>query len=387
VAIVNPLPIPYFASLYTYLNAAPDVDITVLYCTDASLRAGRATGFGTAFVWDIDLLDGYEAVFLGARARTRVPAGFFSLVAPEVWGELRSGKYDAVIIHGHRYAVNWLAILAAKLSGVKVMMRAETHLGLRRSRWKQMLRKPLIGTLCRLCDHLLAVGTANTDFYRHMGVPDAKVSLFPHTVDNARFIEGAHLSQAERRREMEGLGVRPDRPVLLFASKFQARKRPDDVVRAVAELANRGVELTLLMVGDGEMRDELERLVGELRLDDVVFTGFINQSKLPAVYGISDVFVLPSDNEPWGLIVNEVMCAGLPVVVADKVGCVPDLVGHGDNGFLFEAGDVAGLVDALQPLLTDPELRQRMGRRSRERISGWSYEQCLEGLRLALRAV
>lgn len=383
-AIVNSHPIQYFAPLYAYLNTVDDLHITVLYATDASLRPGRATEFGESFVWDIDLLAGYEAVFLGARAGTRTPAGFFSLIVPEVWSELRSGKYDAVIVHGHQYMVNWLAVLAAKLSGLKVMMRCDTHLGLRRSRWRRLLIRPIIGTLYRFCDRLLAIGTANANFYRDLGVPEEKIGVVPFAVDNQRFARMSSLSNAERLRELRGLGVCPHRPVLLFASKFKRRKRPDDVVRAAAELVQRGVDFTLLMVGDGEMRGDLEALVRELRLDNVVFTGFVNQSRLPVVYGISDVFVLPSENEPWGLVVNEVMCAGVPVVLADEVGCAPDLLSDGENGLLFETRDVTGLADALQPLLTNPELRERMGSRARERIEGWSYQQCLEGLRRAL---
>jgi glycosyltransferase involved in cell wall biosynthesis len=385
IAVVNSHPIQYFAPLYAYLNAATDVDVTVLYCTDIGLRRTGVTGFGQSFVWDIDLLHGYESIFLGRRARVRNAGGFFSLIVPEIWTEIRSGKYDAVIIHGHRYAVYWLALLAAKVSGVKVMMRCETHLGLKRGRWKRLLRRPLIGMLCLLCDRLLAIGTANRHFYRDLGVSEGKINLVPYTVDNERFIQASCLSDAERLRKLDALGVAPDKPVLLYASKFQRRKHPDDVLRAAAELRKRGTEFTLLMVGDGEMRNDLEQLARELHLDDVVFAGFINQSILPTIFGVSDVFVLPSEDEPWGLIVNEVMCAGLPIVVSDEVGCVPDLVVHGDNGFLFKAGDVAGLVDALQPLLADSRLRQRMGLRSRERIGSWSYEQCLKGLRLSLR--
>jgi glycosyltransferase involved in cell wall biosynthesis len=246
-------------------------------------------------------------------------------------------------------------------------------------------RSLVVGGLCRLCDRLLAIGSANAAFYRSLGAPESKIALVPYTVDNHRFGLASRLSPSERCRERTAAGVPAEGTVLLYASKFQRRKRPDDVVRAAARLVERGARFTLLMVGDGELRGELDGLVRELRLDNVVFTGFINQSRLPVLFGMSDVFVLPSEDEPWGLIVNEVMCAGLPVVLADEIGCAPDLVVDGENGFLFRAGDVGGLADALEPLLTDAELRKRMGERSRQRISRWSYEQCLEGLREALR--
>ena len=87
------------------------------------------------------------------------------------------------------------------------------------------------------------------------------------------------------------------------------------------------------------------------------FHGFANQSVLPQIYGAADVFVLPSENEPWGLAVNEAMCAGLPIVASAEVGCVADLVRAGVNGQTFAAGDVEGLANALHPVLVDRETR------------------------------
>ncbi|MDG4550482.1 MAG: glycosyltransferase family 4 protein [Candidatus Contendobacter sp.] len=327
---------------------------------------------------------GYHAVFLGERAKTRTPGGFWSLVCPEVWREVRSGHYDALILHGHNYAVNLLALLAAKTAGVKVFMRGETHLGLQRSGFKQCIRRPLMNLLYRACDRCLAIGTANRAFYQAMGVPEHKIVTIPYAVDNDRFIAAARLSDQERRDWLQRLGADTNQPVVLYASKFQRRKHPDDLLKAVTRLRERGIRCTVLMVGSGEMQDELRQLVTRLNLSDVHFTGFINQSDLPRIYGASDIFVLPSENEPWGLIVNEVMCAALPVVISKEVGCVPDLVREGDNGFLFQAGDIEGLARALEPLLTDAGLMKRMGQKSRERIEGWSYAECLQGLRTIL---
>jgi glycosyltransferase involved in cell wall biosynthesis len=95
--------------------------------------------------------------------------------------------------------------------------------------------------------------------------------------------------------------------------------------------------------------------------------------------------VLPSQDEPWGLAVNEAMCARLPVVVSREVGCVSDLVHDGANGFTPEAGDIDALAWSLQRLIEDAELRQRFGQASLNRISSWGYQQCLEGLLAALR--
>jgi len=94
--------------------------------------------------------------------------------------------------------------------------------------------------------------------------------------------------------------------------------------------------------------------------------------------------VLPSEHEPWGLAVNEAMCAGLPVVVSREVGCVPDLVKDGANGYTPATGDVDGFARVLQRLIEDGDLRRRQGHASLARIQQWGYRQCLEGIRSAL---
>lgn len=387
VAVVNSHPIQYFAPLYAYLNRDPRLDITALYCSDSSLRGSVDPGFKQQVKWDVDLLAGYRAVFLGKRAHKRTPGGFWSLICPQVWREVRSGKYDAVWLHGYAYAAYVLAFLAAKSKGLRVFVRSETHLGLQRTGWRRRVRDGILRMAYRHVDGFLAIGSANADYYRALDVPDTKIFHVPYTVDNDRFIRAAQLSESERQSVRQQYVLPSDQPVVLYASKFMRRKHPDTLIEAFARLRADGVRATLFMVGTGEMEAKLRARVEQLGLANVVFGGFVNQAELPRVYAASDVFVLPSENEPWGLIVNEVMCAGLPVVVADEVGCVADLVKDGDNGRLVRAGDVESLVTALRDLLGDESRRRAMGTESLELIRRWSYAQCLQGVEAASRAV
>jgi glycosyltransferase involved in cell wall biosynthesis len=220
-----------------------------------------------------------------------------------------------------------------------------------------------------------------------VGVPSDKIFDVPYTVDNHRFIAGAQAAVQARITIRSKYGLCADKPVILYASKFMRRKHPDAVIRAVAKVQSNGRAASLLMVGTGELEGELRALVQSLTLRDVVFTGFVNQSELPEIYAASDVFVLPSEDEPWGLAVNEVMCAGLPVVVSEEAGCHRDLVREGINGFSVRPGDVLSLVSALNALLGDEGQRRRMGQASLSIIEGWSYEQCRQGLAAALTHV
>ena len=388
IAFINTHPIQYFAPFYAELARAEDLAVTALYLSNYSIRGAPDAEFGRIVKWDIDLLAGYEARFVAGAGRRGEPSGFWSMLAPPLWREVRRGGFDAVVLHGHTPAANLLGLAAAKAAGIPVFMRSETHLGLHRSTLKRGLRRPLMNSLYRCLDGVLAIGSANAMFYRAMGVPEDRIFLMPYAVDNARFAAASQLTQDARHRLRANFGVSDERPIVLFAAKFQARKRPDDLLRAAAILARDGIPFHLVVIGSGEMEAQLRALAAaQLGSGRVHFAGFINQSAMPQAYAACDVFVLPSEEEPWGLAVNEAMCTGLPVVASAGIGCVADLVHEGRNGRIFAAADIRGLAEALRPLLIDPGLRQRMGAASRDIIARWSYAECQAGLRAALASV
>src|SRR6185312_11335555 len=134
-----------------------------------------------------------------------------------------------------------------------------------------------------------------------------------------------------------------------------------------------------------EEREALERRAREAgRSGDIRFLGFRNQSDLPRFFDLASVFVLPSQHEPWGLIVNEVMNAGRAVIVSTDVGCQPDLITDGVEGCIFPVGDIDALTGALRRVLASPETAAAMGHRALEKIQRWGFEEDVRGLRQAL---
>lgn len=385
VAFVNSHPIQYFAPLYRSINHSADIEAVPVYLTDVSLRGGVDRGFGQAVKWDVDLLSGTDPIFVPGAEKRNLREGV-GLLAPGVFRTIRTGDFDAMVVHGHGIPANHIALAAAKRSGLPAFMRAESHLGLPRSRAKLQLRDWLLPVLYGRFSGMLAIGSANHDFYRSLGVPERSIFHFPYTVDNQRMQAASTLEPAERAALRAQIGIGADRVAILFASKFAPRKHPDDLIRACARLVDEGLPVDLVMVGAGQMEAELRALAASFPRLTTVFTGFLNQSELPRHYAACDIFVLPSENEPWGLIINEVMCAGLPVVASREIGAVPDLVFNGRNGRVFDATDLDGLVGALRPIVADAELRRRMGEESRAIISRWSYAECESGLRAALIA-
>ena len=383
-AILNTHPIQYFAPLYRRLAKEPGIDLTVYFCSRQGVEQYFDPGFGGTVQWDTPLLEGYRYKFLNNLRRRDQVAGFWSLINPQISRELRRHRYDALWINGHNHATYVLGIFAAQFLGIPVFMRCETHLALTRSSLKRAVRKPLMSFFYQhLCDVCLPIGTLNRAFYTEHGVSENKLFTVPYAVDNDYFAKAAE-QYPDRAKTKSELGLPTLKPAILFASKMSARKRPMDLLMAFQRVRDGGRDAALAFVGSGEQDDALKHYVVEHQLPDVYFFGFRNQTELPRFYSAADIFAFPSENEPWGLVLNEVMCAGLPVVASREIGAVPDLVQHGENGFVFEAGNVDQLTDYLRQLVTDPQLRARMGIESLRRIQEWDFEACVRGVKQAL---
>jgi glycosyltransferase involved in cell wall biosynthesis len=209
----------------------------------------------------------------------------------------------------------------------------------------------------------------------------------PYAVNNSYFAQLAE-DAAPREPELRAeLDLEPGRPVILFASKLQTRKHAAHLVEAYRAFIAQHPPTSrpyLVIVGDGEERANLEALCREPGLEDIRFAGFRNQSELPRFFQLAGVFVLPSRHEPWGLIVNEAMAAGCPVIVSTDVGSHADLVTHGVEGCVFPVGDIPALTAALQQVFATPNTAGEMGEAARRRVAHWTYEEDLLGLRAAL---
>jgi glycosyltransferase involved in cell wall biosynthesis len=382
-------PIQYQAPLLRLISEQPDIDLTVFFQSDLSSGSYFDSGFGRQIEWDVPLLEGYRSEFLPSFGRRDK----VTLTKPYSHGfgaRLKRGKFDVLWVHGYARPFNWAAIVAARAASIPVLVRDEASAkSAPRGAAKMVLKRIFFRALAALCYGFLAIGTLNRRYYVQNGVKPQRTFLVPYCVDNKYFAERAFAASQRREAFRAEIGLEPGRPIILYASKFLARKRPGDLLAAFARLVDKrsGSDVPyLVFVGDGELRAALQRQAEPIK-QHVRFMGFRNQSELPAFFGLCDVFVLPSEAEPWGLIVNEVMSAGRAVIVSDLVGCGPDLVRHGVNGCIFPAGDVAKLEDSLARVLVSRDVSTEMGRASAAIIATWSYQQDIDGLREALSAV
>ncbi|HEX4209973.1 MAG TPA: glycosyltransferase family 4 protein [Candidatus Binataceae bacterium] len=275
-------------------------------------------------------------------------------------------------MHGYAHQALLRAILYARANGVGVLLRGDSRFGPPLPRApKRQLKGLLLRCLFRLVDAFLAIGTANRDYYRSYGVSEERIFMTPYAVDN-QFFAGRAATESRRREAFRAeLELTPGRPVVLYAGKLQRLKQVDDLIDACAGLARDRPQLAphLIVVGDGAERTALQMRAKARYLGAVRWIGFRNQNELPAFYDLCDLFVLPSDNEAWGLVLNEVMNAGKPLIASDRVGAAPDLIREGVNGHVFPAGNVAALRHAIERVIENPQRAALMGQFSRQIVN------------------
>lgn len=386
-AILNTHPIQYFAPLYKRLAQEKNIDLTVLYCSRWGVSEYIDPQFKTKFKWDVPLLDGYNYKFLKNIRKTEDVNKFFNLINLEIIKELIKNKNDVLWVNGHNNLTNIIAVITAKLLGIKLLMRAETQLNVEPLRIKKIFRKPAMKLFYNFFNGFLYIGSRNKEYYKYTGVNDSKLFFVPYTVNNDFFISEVENAKKNYSEIKKRFNINNNNLNIVYASKLMKRKNPIDLLKAFEIVKKRLENVNLIFVGTGEEENNLKNYVDSNKLNDVYFLGFLNQSELPKAFAISDIFVLPSVNETWGLIINEAMCAGLPVIVSDVVGAVPDLLKEGINGYSFQAGNVEQLAEKLYLILSNDELRISMGKKSREIISNWSYNECIQGIQQALKTI
>lgn len=377
VLVVSSHPVQYAAPLYRRYTADPRIDVTVAYCSLQGAVAGLDPEFGVEVGWDVPLLDGYRWVHPRNRSPRPSLRSPWGLVNPGLWRLVRAGGFDVVVCYGYRSASFWIAALAAKASGAALVLSTDAHtLAPRDGRsWKIPVKRWLLPRLFGVADAVFAPSSRTVELLANLGIDPARVFLTPYVVDVDRFRECA--DRTDRPGTRRAWGIEEDAIVVLYCGKLVAWKRPQDLVDAVAGLD--GVEVVL--AGDGPLRPELEARARDLGCADRVrFLGFVNQEALPGVYAAADVLVLPSEDEPFGLVVNEAFACGLPAVVTDACGAAGDLVSDGETGFVVPVGDVPALRSRLDLLARDGTVRDELGRKARARIAEWGPDQNVEAV-------
>lgn len=364
--------IQYQAPLFREL--CRHADVKVYFAHNQTADGQAASGFNVSFEWDVNLLDGYDYAFLKNQSSRPGVDSFFECDTPDIADEIRQGRFDAFLVMGWYLKSYWQAIRACHKYSVPVMVRGDSQLGTSRGYLKQLCKEIIYPLVLRQFDALLYVGQRNMEYLQYYKVSREKMFFSPHCIDNKAFALCAHKARHEQ--SLKHTEITSSQKSVLFVGKFLDRKRPLDLIEALSILRIRGLDVCGVFVGDGPLKNLIQ---SEAKARDLptVFLGFLNQSELPSAYASADVMVLPSDgSETWGLVVNEALACGIPVVVSDAVGCAPDLVIEGQTGARYPVGDVVALADAISRALAVPMFSPFIA----DRVDTYSVEMAANGV-------
>jgi glycosyltransferase involved in cell wall biosynthesis len=355
----------------------PQLDLSVAYCSLRGAKPAHDPDFNTSVQWDVPLLNGYS--WQEVPNRGWGDDSFLSLYNPGLWTLIRKRNFDAILCYlSYRCASFWIALSAACLSRTAFLFGTDASSLLPRSgaSWKLTFKKAFWPWLYSLADQVIVPSSATRDLMLSLGLPRDRITLTPYSVDNDWWI--AQSQCADRHAMRATWGARPDTCVILFCAKLQPWKRPRDLLQAfaIAKLSN----ALLVYAGDGPQRQQLQSETSSLGVrDSVRFLGFQNQTQLPAIYSAANLLVLPSEYEPFAVVVNEASCCGCPVIASDRVGAARDLILPVAPELIYPCGDVNALAAILQKCCSDPERLAQLGLSFRKHMACWSPEHNVTG--------
>lgn len=342
-------PIQYQAPFFRRLAASSVLDFVALFGCDFGVRPSFDPQYGQVVDYGVDLLGGYRSVFLEQAPRQPAFDRFLGLRTPSLGTVWDAEPLDITILHGWRTAMMWQAAASGLRRGRPYMMRAETPVfrtGAENGGVMKQVRGVAVGALVRGAAGALALGAANERFYLRKGYPRERIYRVPYFVDNDGVSAAAAAGRLERERVRMELGVPPDAFLIIAAAKLIPRKRPLDLVRLLPALPER---VHLMWIGSGQGEDQVRSEATKLGVNKRVhLAGFRPSSELWRTLGASDLFALPAEDEPWGLVINEAVAAGLPALASTECGAAEDLIAPDRTGEIVPVGDLGAWTSAIR---------------------------------------
>lgn len=361
---------PYRVAPFNCLAARGDVDLVVLFLAETEpRRLWRVQSEAIRFAYEV----------LPAWKVGEDHDGGLVLLNPTILPRLVAHQPDVVICGGWRDPSMWLAMLYCRFSGAKLILWSEStqrdhHF---RSQTKERIKRWVVSQ----AHGYIVPGKRQRAYLEHLGANPGRVWRAPNAVDVDYFSREAERFRADKEGLKKAMGLAGS--VVLYVGRLTESKGVSDLLAAFSRVAAAS-DAHLLVVGHGPQEERYRRECEAKGLARIRFEGFRHQIELPRYYAVADVFVFPTRGDPWGLVLNEAMASGLPVVCSDAAGAADDLVADGENGFLYRCGETDELVDRLGRVLSDAALRDQMGARSREIIRDYTPVRMADGFANAI---
>ena len=368
--IISPYRIPVFGALAQH----PDVDLHVIFLaeTDPTMRRWK--------IYKDEIHFSYEVL---PHWRRRV-AGYNFLLNRGVASALERAQPDVIVCGGYGYLANWQAMVWARQHNRPVFLWSESNQQDQRRGMPhvEMLKRRFVAA----CSGFVVPGKSAAAYVASFGVPGGRIFAAPNAVDNAFFAREASAARSRVFEMRHQFGL-PDR-YFLYVGRLVFSKGVFDLLDAYSELPPEvRAEVGLLFVGDGVEQPELEARARAIHSGTVRFAGFAHREQLAVYYALAEALVFPTHTDPWGLVVNEAMACGIPIIATDAGGCVVDLVQDGWNGYVVPKSAPEKLAEALTKVAASPELNTAMGTRSAQRIEQNSPQACAAGFVAGMNSV
>lgn len=284
-----------------------------------------------------------------------------------IWLEMRTVRPGIVFVAGWRHPVVIAAILMSRVFGAKVISASDTFLSESTgvSHWVKL-------AVLKLIDRFSPAGKRQARYLRDLGIPARYIFPANMTSDTQAIRNFIRTQGTARRREIrKSLGLADKTPVFLFVGRLEPVKGIDLLLDAFNFLTWEN-HCCLIIVGDGSMRGMVEQAAEQD--PRIIYRGRLEGDDLWAQFASADALVAPSRKEPWGLVVNEALAAGLAVVISDCFGCIDDLVSPYENGLTIPTENCRALHDALLSLIREPAELSRLRTNAAHTTAGWTSE-------------
>lgn len=363
VGLLTNIPSPYRIPLWQKL--AKEFDITVLYTSvnDSFKRE-----------WEINFGSGYNYISFADVSKNEDSEYKINL---KLYRHIINTKYDVLIIGAYGNINHVVCCLFQKILRRKNVMLWDGGFNNKKEPWLKNKIKSFFYKY--LTDAICVSGINAKNVLMRYENNDQKYFNVHLTCDTEYFTKSYLALKKEKESVKEKYKLKQYEKIVFCAARLDKIKGIQDLLRAFKKVNNDKV--CLLIAGTGPDKKELEDIISHEKIRNVFFTGFVDIFKLPELYTISDLFVLPSYYDPWALVINEAMACGLPVISTTMAGASYDLIREGENGFVVEPGDIEAIFDKMNLIILNDEIRVNYSNNSLKIISGWTLDHSVVGFK------
>ena len=344
-AIITTHPIQYQTPLFKKL-AKKLPNLQVFFASRHGLSSKYIDPeFKKNIKWDIGsrMLDGYKSEFSKNQNKN---INQFSLNFLNLEKKLIKGNFDHILVLGWNNLLYISAILYALKHKIKLILRVETNLLLKINPIKKLIKTIILKNLFKKINYFLAIGILNKNFLLNHNVPRKKIYPGPYFVDNNFFSKKIKKKSKSKKK------------IVLFVGKLIQRKNPFEFLN-LAQMFIKNKKIQFIMIGDGILKKECQQFINERRLNNVSLIGFVNQTQLKKYYQKSDLLIVPSYYETWGLVINEAFASNIPVICSENCGASKDLILNGKTGFTYPTNELKILYTKTNKILKNKSLSNK----------------------------